>query len=224
MSERYLLIQASNRQIEDSTPISGQVLFHQPGSPSFTYNDDLGNIHWNPRFNQYYFEASLELLDNPGEWFFNVTTGVLYLIPPSGKCPDTSSKNLRGRTLDYGLTITNTTGLTVANLTFLAATIDGHSEDRGPYIDEICLDSVDFLFQSSSHRMLGSDSLPKVSCNPSHWFPGDSPVCILQHPAPQDSRSRPCCQLHIHWWRRICSSGDCRLDMVDHAENEIISR
>ena len=150
-------------QVEEApTLISCQVLFHQPGSPSFTYNDDLGNIHWNPRFNQYYFEASLELLDNPGEWFFDVNTSTLHLIPSSGKCPDTSSKNLCGRTLDYGLTITNTTGLTVANLTFLAATIDGHSEDHGPLIDEVYLDSVDFLFPSSSHRMLGSDSLPKV--------------------------------------------------------------
>lgn len=147
------------------------MLYHQPGSPSFTYNDDLGNIHWNPRFNQYYFEASLDLLDNPGEWFFDVTTRILHLIPSSGKCPDTSSKNLRGRTLDYGLTITNTTGLTVANLTFLAATVDGHSEDRGPYIDEIRLDSVDFLFQSSSHRMLGSDSLPKVKMPSGSFVP-----------------------------------------------------
>ena len=141
------------------------MLYHQPGSPSFTYNDDLGNIHWNPRFNQYYFEAAFDLLDNPGEWFYDMVTKILHLIPPSGACPSKSSTRLRGRTLDYGLTITNTTGLTVANLTFLAATIDGHSEDRGPYIDEIRLDSVDFLFPSSSHRMLGSDSLPKVL-----WF------------------------------------------------------
>ena len=91
-----------------------------------------------------------------------MATKILHLIPPSGACPSKSSTRLRGRTLDYGLTITNTTGLTVANLTFLAATIDGHSEDRGPYIDEIRLDSVDFLFPSSSRRMLGSDSLPKV--------------------------------------------------------------
>ena len=189
------------------------MLYHQPGSPSFTYNDDLGNIHWNPRFNQYYFEASLDLLDNPGEWFFDVTTRILHLIPSSGKCPDTSSKNLRGRTLDYGLTITNTTGLTVANLTFLAATVDGHSEDRGPYIDEIRLDSVDFLFQSSSHRMLGSDSLPKVNCHPFHLIPGDPAVCLLEHPSPQDQRAGPCSQLHVHWWRRICSSGGCFLNV-----------
>ena len=180
-------------------PISYQVLSHQPGSPSFTYNDDLGNIHWNPRFNQYYFEAAFDLLDNPGEWFFDVATNILHLIPPSGACPSTSSTRLRGRTLDYGLTITNTSGLTVANLTFLAATIDGHSEDRGPYIDEIRLDSVDFLFPSSSHRMLGSDSLPKVL-----WFLysarsltfclgnlGNQAVRVLKHAASQDPWTCP---------------------------------
>ena len=185
--------------MEPHLPISYQVLSHQPGSPSFTYNDDLGNIHWNPRFNQYYFEAAFDLLDNPGEWFFDVATNILHLIPPSGACPSTSSTRLRGRTLDYGLTITNTSGLTVANLTFLAATIDGHSEDRGPYIDEIRLDSVDFLFPSSSHRMLGSDSLPKVL-----WFLyfarsltfclgnlGNQAVRVLKHAASQDPWTCP---------------------------------
>ena len=134
----------------------------------------------------------------------------LILPPGHGECPDASSNSLRGRTLDYGLTIINTTGLTVANLTFLAATVDGHSEDHGPYIDEICLDSVDFLFQSSSHRMLGSDSLPKVNhllSSQPQSFSGDSPICLLQHPSPQDQRTNPCRQLHLHWWGRICSSG-----------------
>ena len=82
---------------------------------------------------------------------------------------------------------------------FLAATIDGHSEDRGPYIDEIRLDSVDFLFPSSSHRMLGSDSLPKVL-----WFlyyarsltfflgnQGNQAVRVLKHAASQDPWTCP---------------------------------
>ena len=72
------------------------VLKHRPGNNSFTYNDDFGDIHWTPRHNQYYLEASFELLDAPGEWFYNVETKVLYFIPPSGDCPDRSSTSLRG--------------------------------------------------------------------------------------------------------------------------------
>merc|ERR1719348_2727845 len=106
------------------------VLQHEPGSASFTYNHDMGSVHWTPSHNQYYLEASLGLLDNPGEWFYDVNTKILHLIPPSGECPDPLRESLRGRTMDYGLTITNTTRLTIANITFLASTIHAYSVDH----------------------------------------------------------------------------------------------
>ena len=138
-----------------------QVLNHVPGSASFTYNDDLENIHWTPRHNQYYLEAALDLLDTHGEWFYDVSTKILYLIPPVGECPDPSTASLRGRTMDYSLTITNTTQLTIANMTFLAATINAHSVDHEEsHIDEIHLESLKMLYQSSSKRMLGINLIP----------------------------------------------------------------
>ena len=142
------------------------VLQHEPGSASFSYNHDMGDIHWVAKHNQYYFEASLALLDNPGEWFYDVETKTLHLIPPSGDCPEIERTSLRGRTIDYSVTITNTTGLTIANMTFLASTINAYSVDHeDSHIDEITLDSLSLKFQSSSRRMLrsqGGDLLRSV--------------------------------------------------------------
>ena len=137
------------------------VLQHEPGSASFSYNHDMGDIHWVAKHNQYYFEASLALLDNPGEWFYDVETKTLHLIPPSGDCPEIERTSLRGRTIDYSVTITNTTGLTIANMTFLASTINAYSVDHeDSHIDEITLDSLSLKFQSSSRRMLRSQDVP----------------------------------------------------------------
>jgi len=135
---------------------------HQPGSASFTYNHDMGTVHWVPRHNQYYFEASKELLDIPGEWFYEKESKVLYLIPPSGECPDPSDFMLRGRTTDYSITIQNTTHLTLSNMTFFASTVHAFSTDhKDLHIDEIELKSIDFKFASSSRRMLKDQSVPK---------------------------------------------------------------
>lgn len=138
-----------------------EVLQHEPGRASFSYNHDMGDVHWVAKHNQYYLEASLALLDNPGEWFYDLETKILHLIPPTGSCQDVSSKSLRGRTIDYSLTITNTTGLTIANMTFLASTINAYSVDQEEsHIDEITLDSLSLRFQSSSRRMLRSQEVP----------------------------------------------------------------
>ena len=139
-----------------------EVQDHKTGTNTFTYNDTFGDIRFIPGINQYYLEASLALLDSPEEWFYDKETKILYLIPPKGSdCPDPSSDNLRGRTTDYGLIIRNTTGLTVSNITFFAANIDGRSEVRTTYIDHITLENVQMYFGASSHRMLKSSEKPK---------------------------------------------------------------
>ncbi|CAL4158267.1 unnamed protein product, partial [Meganyctiphanes norvegica] len=138
------------------------VVYHEPNTNNFTYNHDMGSVHWKPNKNQYYLEASLALLNVPGEWYYDSDSKILYLIPVSGVCPDPASDTLRGRVIDYGLTITNSKSVTISGITFFAANINAYSIDyANSHIDEIKLDSVKFNFPSSSHRMLGSTLGPK---------------------------------------------------------------
>ena len=135
-----------------------EVLDHEPGSNNFTYHDDFGNIKFKSQ--QYYLEASMELLDAPEEWFYDVDTKILHLILPNNtdekeSCPDLSADVLRGRTLDFGLEIIDTTGLVIANMTFWAANIISQNKDS-----DIRFDSLIFNFPSSSHRMLKSQAHP----------------------------------------------------------------
>ena len=61
---------------------------------------------------------------------------------------------------DYGLSIRDTTNLTIANLTFFACNVDAQSILKETYIDHLTFDTVDMLFAASSHRMLrGSGGL-----------------------------------------------------------------
>ena len=76
------------------------------------------------------------------------------VIPPSDTTGRCEELNLRGRTVDYGLVITDSENVTLANLTFFSSNVMAHG-DR-----QIELDSIDFKFPSSSHRMLSSASLP----------------------------------------------------------------
>ena len=129
-----------------------EVLFHKPGSNFFLYYDDFGDdIKFKGQ--QYYLEASLELLDAPEEWFYDMDTKILHLIMPEHieySCPDTDSSVdvLRGRTLDNVLNITDSSNVVVANITFWASNAVASDEAN----NAITFDSLIFQFPSSSHR------------------------------------------------------------------------
>jgi len=137
-----------------------EVLHHEPGSNNFTYYDNFGNIKFKNQ--QYYLEASIELLDAPEEWFYDIQTNILYLIMPNKTnefdlCPDTSDPDaLRGRTIDIGLELIDSSEVIVGNITFWASNAMAQNKVSG-----ITFDSLIFQFPSSSHRMLKSDSHPK---------------------------------------------------------------
>ena len=140
----------------------GQVTSHSAGSNTFFYHDLWNNSNWKDTHNQYFLEASRALLDAPEEWFYDKETKVLYMIPPAGSdCPDPSLDTLRGRTMDYGLTIRDATGITMANITMFATNVDAQSESKKTFIDNIRFENVDILFGASSHRMLQDPLKPK---------------------------------------------------------------
>ena len=130
------------------------VILHEPGTNNFTYDDDFGNILFKAKNGQYYLDSSLELLDNPGEWHYTQNSKMLRFMPLDGECPPGDSNRIRGRTIDYAIDTSNTDGITIANMTFFASNV--YSESKN-----IHLDSLNFLFPSSSKRMLGSFQLPK---------------------------------------------------------------
>jgi len=137
------------------------ILLHEPGTNNFTYNHTMGEVHWTPSHNQYYFEASLHLLDNPEEWFYDMHSKMLYFMPPNGICPDPDSTSLRGRTIDYGFEMTNSSWTIVSNMTFIASSLKAHSVDHeDSNIDEVTFDSIQFKFHTASHRMLGNTHEP----------------------------------------------------------------
>jgi len=140
-----------------------QVLWHEPNGNNFTYEDDVGNIVFKPKNNQYFLDSKLELLDNPGEWFYEKETQKLYFIPPNGgACPDRDSGKLRGRTVTHSLVIRTTKNLFLKNLDFFASNVEAvglkKNEDE---IDEINLDSINFFYPSSSKRMLQDNAVPQ---------------------------------------------------------------
>ena len=86
------------------------VLWHEPGTNNFTYEDNFGKIKFVPRENRYYLDSAIQLLDNPGEWHYDKSTKILAFMPFNGTCPDGKSDSVRGRVMDYSMTITKTKG------------------------------------------------------------------------------------------------------------------
>ena len=137
---------------------------HNAGDEFFTYEDDFGNIRFEPAKNQYYLDSSEALLDNPGEWYYNMNTNVLKFMPLSGSCPDPNSGAVRGRVVDYGMTVTKANGLYISDLNFFASNINAVvASNNEILINELYLDSLHFNFPSSSKRMLQDYSVPKIT-------------------------------------------------------------
>ena len=127
---------------------------HEPGKNYFTYNDSFGKISLNLRLGRYFIEDKLELLDSPEEWFFDKSNSILYFIPPKGSEVLPTTK-LRGKVQTYALTIKDSQHVLLKNLDFFGTTLQAiPSLKEKKYVDEIHLDSLNFLYPCASRRML----------------------------------------------------------------------
>ena len=134
---------------------------HNANQNWFKYDDDFGDINFQQDHNQYYLDSHLALLDNPGEWHYDMDTKMLRFIPPTGKCP-TASDAVRGRTIDYAMEITKSKGIKLANMDFFASNVMAEgTTKRTDEVADITLDSLNFDFPSSSRRMLKEFAVPK---------------------------------------------------------------
>ena len=136
---------------------------HNAGDDFFTYDDDFGNINFKPGQNQYYLDSSEALLDNPGEWYYNMITKENKFMPPNGNCPEPGSGAVRGRVIDYSISITSADQLYISNINFFASNINADARNKGDTINDLYLDSLKFQFPSSSKRMLQDYSVPKIT-------------------------------------------------------------
>ena len=140
-----------------------EVVSHTPNEESFTYVDDFLNINFKAGHNQYYLDSSLELLDYPGEWHYDMDSKRLRFIPPNNEpCPQPNSGAVKGRVVDYAMTITKSKNIVLANMDFFASNLMAEgTEKKKDEVADITLDSLNFNHPSSSKRMLKDHSVPK---------------------------------------------------------------
>ncbi len=138
------------------------VKHHGTGQNYFTYEPNLWDRlkderFWNSKKRQgwYFLECSLSCLDTTGEWFYNPSTGELYLWPEDVK--DLGKKEIRGKIITYALTLKNCNYVIVRGLNFFGAT----------FKIENCLNTIvedsHLLYPSYSKRMLGILDEPEVT-------------------------------------------------------------
>ena len=141
-----------------------EVLWHEPNEDSFTYDDDFGDINFQPDHNQYYLDSSLELLNQPGEWHYDMETKMLRFIPPNNGagCPSKDSGAVKGRVIDYAITIKKSKTILLKNMDFFASNVMAEgTQKKVDEVADITLDSLNFDYPSSSKRMLKDHSVPK---------------------------------------------------------------
>ena len=135
-----------------------KVSHHSKGENYFTYNNTFHSDHFKPKLNQYFLEDKLELLDQPGEWYYDKITGTIYIWSLDGKNP--KWKNVRGKNQVYAFRVTDSRHIVLENLTFFATTIHAYTESKTKFIDQIQFNSLNFSFPSYSKRMLGDPNPP----------------------------------------------------------------
>ena len=137
--------------------------WHVPGQNYFTYNDTFGKYHVHFKGGRYFIESKLDLLDAPEEWFFDETSKMLYFIPPKDK-EFTSTTKLRGKVQTYALTISDSQHVVLKNLDFFGTTLKGASSyKKNKFIDQILLDTLNFIHPCASKRMLQEKSVTECT-------------------------------------------------------------
>lgn len=147
------------------------VTHHVPGSSTLIYNA-THYVHCDKeRMNgRYYLVGKREFVTQPTEWMYDQGTATLFLVPEEGKSVE--SLSLNAKFSSWAINITDSSYITVANITFFAtallasdAGLNVHPPpDPAPYpkpppagfISHIQLEGLQFDYPAASKRMLGS--------------------------------------------------------------------
>ncbi|GEM_PF-592204 len=93
-----------------------------------SFNDTTGMIgydpvpsnEWKTKHHDYFLQGKLELLDAPGEWFFDAQNKTLFLIPLNGEDPTTL--DVRVKTMAYAFTSDGGDRVIIEGMEFFAST------------------------------------------------------------------------------------------------------
>ena len=110
---------------------------------SFSY-DEVSS--WKTKHHYYFLEGKLELIDSPGEWFFDNDNNTLYFMPPEGVDP--SEENIRVKTQAYGFSSVDGDRITLENIDFFANTF------RFENCENCTVSDSHLLYPSTSKRSL----------------------------------------------------------------------
>lgn len=134
---------------------------HKPGDDSFTYTSHWGKLRKEKLDGGYILEDKLELLDQPGEWFFDKHSKRVYVALFDGGSPEKHEVRGRGAEQTYAINITNSNHITIEGLTFYATSLWAMG------VEDLTFNSNQFLFSTYSRRMIGDCSIasPMVVSN-----------------------------------------------------------
>jgi hypothetical protein len=131
-----------------------EITNHIPGSSSFECTAEYLDVSRDSDGSEsrYWFEGKLDLLDSPGEWFFDQSTMELYLWCEDNANP--SLHDIRGRTIDRIMELHNSSNILFENLTFYAGNFLILQGDHRTF------NHCNFSYPSYSKRMLGVREQP----------------------------------------------------------------
>ena len=130
---------------------SREVLSHSSGSNTFTYDPVPA---YKDKNHYYFLEGKLEMLDAPGEWFYNKSTKELYVWMPDGTIP---ALNLRGKVQSFVFNFEKSSYIEIRGIDFFATTFYFKN------CNHMTVEDCDLRFPSASKRVLGDLSEPDVT-------------------------------------------------------------
>jgi len=120
---------------------------HGAGNNSFTYDPIGSQFHTKIENGAAFLEASLACLDIAKEWYYNPATFELFLATDNGLSP--AGRDVRGKTLTYGIDVSGSHNVTIRGLDFFGCTFSVK------LANSVAVEDCNVLFPSYSKRMLG---------------------------------------------------------------------
>jgi len=129
----------------------GFITDHEPGSDNFKYDTSEVKQHFSYRGkvyrHGYFLEGEPDLIDVPGEWFFDPADSMIYLGVEDGLDPN--EMEIRGKNQSYAFDVSRSSDITLLGLDFFATTV------RFMNCERITVEDCHFLYPAYSKRMLG---------------------------------------------------------------------